>query len=88
MRPDAEDGRSRREDLTDNIYFLKEKITMRNLKKFLALVLAMIMVVSAAAVVSADFTDVPADNRYAAAINDLAVKVKRHRRILNSHYYV
>ncbi len=47
---------------------------MRNLKKFLALVLAMIMVVSAAAVVSADFTDVTADNRYADAINDLAVK--------------
>ncbi|MBQ8551816.1 MAG: S-layer homology domain-containing protein [Clostridia bacterium] len=47
---------------------------MRNLKKFLALVLAMIMVVSAAAVVSADFTDVAADSRYAAAINDLAVK--------------
>ncbi len=47
---------------------------MRNLKKFLALVLAMIMVVSAAAVVSADFTDVAADDRYAAAINDLAVK--------------
>ncbi len=47
---------------------------MRNLKKFLALVLATLMMVSAAAVVSADFTDVPADNRYAAAINDLAVK--------------
>ncbi len=47
---------------------------MRNLKKFLALVLAMIMVVSAAAVVSADFTDVAADNQYAEAINDLAVK--------------
>ena len=47
---------------------------MRNLKKFLALVLAMIMVVSAAAVVSADFTDVTADNIYADAINDLAVK--------------
>jgi len=46
---------------------------MRNLKKFLALVLAMIMVVSASAVVSADFTDV-ADSRYADAINDLAVK--------------
>ena len=47
---------------------------MRNLKKFLALVLATLMMVSAAAVVSADFTDVAADNRYAAAINDLAVK--------------
>lgn len=47
---------------------------MRNLKKFLALVLAMIMVVSAAAVVSADFTDVAADSKYATAINDLAVK--------------
>ncbi len=47
---------------------------MRNLKKFLALVLAMIMIVSASAVVSADFTDVAADDRYAAAINDLAVK--------------
>jgi len=47
---------------------------MRNLKKFLALVLAMIMVVSATVVVSADFTDVAADNRYAEAINDLAVK--------------
>ncbi len=47
---------------------------MRNLKKFLALVLAMIMVVGASAVVSADFTDVAADSDYAAAINDLAVK--------------
>lgn len=47
---------------------------MRNLKKFLALVLATLMMVSAAAVVSADFTDVAADNRYAEAINDLAVK--------------
>ncbi len=47
---------------------------MRNLKKFLALVLAMLMVVGATAVVSADFTDVPADNAYVAAINDLAVK--------------
>lgn len=47
---------------------------MRNLKKFLALVLAMIMVVGATAVVSADFTDVAADSNYAAAINDLAVK--------------
>ena len=48
---------------------------MRNLKKFLALVLAMLMVVSASAMVSADdFTDVAADNAYAAAINDLAVK--------------
>ncbi len=47
---------------------------MRNLKKFLALVLAMIMVVSATAMVSADFTDVAADSKYAAAINDLAVK--------------
>lgn len=47
---------------------------MRNLKKFLALVLAMLMVVSASAVVSADFTDVAADSQYAEAINDLAVK--------------
>ncbi len=47
---------------------------MRNLKKFLALVLAMIMVVSATAMVSADFTDVAADSKYADAINDLAVK--------------
>ncbi len=47
---------------------------MRNLKKFLALVLAMVMVAGATAMVSADFTDVTADNSYAAAINDLAVK--------------
>lgn len=47
---------------------------MRNLKKFLALVLAMVMVAGATAMVSADFTDVAADNSYAAAINDLAVK--------------
>ncbi len=47
---------------------------MRNLKKFLALVLAMIMVVGSTAMVSADFTDVEADSNYAAAINDLAVK--------------
>lgn len=46
---------------------------MRNLKKFLALVLAMIMVVSTSAMVSADFTDV-ADSAYEDAINDLAVK--------------
>lgn len=46
---------------------------MRNLKKFLALVLAMLMVVSATAVVSADFTDT-ADSDYSIAINDLAVK--------------
>ncbi len=46
---------------------------MRNLKKFLALVLAMIMVVSAPAMVSADFTDV-ADSAYEDAINDLTVK--------------
>ncbi len=50
---------------------------MRNLKKFLALVLAMIMIASAAAVVSADdatFTDVAEDNIYADAIADLVVK--------------
>ena len=50
---------------------------MRNLKKFLALVLAMLMIVSAAAVVSADdatFTDVAEDNIYAEAIADLVVK--------------
>lgn len=47
---------------------------MRNLKKFLALVLAMVMVAGATAMVSADFTDVAADNTYVDAINDLAVK--------------
>ncbi len=53
---------------------------MRNLKKFLALVLAMIMVASAAAIVSADdatdatFTDVTAENPYAEAIADLVQK--------------
>ncbi|MBQ8249382.1 MAG: S-layer homology domain-containing protein [Clostridia bacterium] len=50
---------------------------MRNLKKFFALVLAMLMIVSAAAVVSADdatFTDVAEENIYADAINDLVVK--------------
>ncbi len=46
---------------------------MRNLKKFLALVLAMIMVMSASAMVSADFTDVAGSN-YEEAINDLTVK--------------
>lgn len=46
---------------------------MRNLKKFLALVLAMLMVVSAAATVSA-FDDVASDNSYAAAIDDLVEK--------------
>ncbi|MBQ8508893.1 MAG: S-layer homology domain-containing protein [Clostridia bacterium] len=46
---------------------------MRNLKKFLALVLATLMVVSAAATVSA-FDDVAEDNQYAEAINDLVVK--------------
>lgn len=46
---------------------------MRNLKKFLALVLAMLMVMSASAAVSADFTDV-ASSDYKDAINDLAVK--------------
>lgn len=46
---------------------------MRNLKKFLALVLAMLMIVSAAATVSA-FSDVAEDNAYAAAINDLVEK--------------
>lgn len=44
---------------------------MRNLKKFLALVLAMIMVVSAGAAVSASFGDIE-DNQYADAINKLA----------------
>ncbi|MCI8388065.1 MAG: S-layer homology domain-containing protein [Clostridiales bacterium] len=44
---------------------------MRNLKKFLALVLAMLMVVSAGAAVSA-FDDVAEDNQYAAAIEKLA----------------
>lgn len=43
---------------------------MRNLKKFLALVLATLMVVSAAATVSA-FDDVAEDNQYAAAIDKL-----------------
>ena len=50
---------------------------MRNLKKFFALVLAMLMIVSAAAVVSADdatFTDVAEDSIYADAIADLVVK--------------
>lgn len=47
---------------------------MRNLKKFLALVLAMIMIVGSTAMVSADFTDVTADGKYTAAINDLTVK--------------
>ncbi|MBQ2765447.1 MAG: S-layer homology domain-containing protein, partial [Clostridia bacterium] len=47
---------------------------MRNLKKFFALVLAMLMIVSATAIVSADFADVAADNIYAKAINDLADK--------------
>lgn len=46
---------------------------MRNLKKFLALVLAMLMVVSAGAAVSA-FDDVADDNAYAVAIEDLAEK--------------
>ena len=46
---------------------------MRNFKKFLALVLAMLMVVSAAATVSA-FSDVAEDNQYAAAIADLVEK--------------
>ena len=46
---------------------------MRNVKKFLALVLAMLMVVSAAATVSA-FEDVADDHAFAAAINDLTVK--------------
>lgn len=46
---------------------------MRNLKKFLALVLAMLMVVSAGAAVSA-FDDVTDDNAYAVAIEDLAEK--------------
>lgn len=43
---------------------------MRNLKKFLALVLAMLMVVGAAATVSA-FDDVEASSNYAAAIDEL-----------------
>ncbi|MGN1127485.1 MAG: S-layer homology domain-containing protein, partial [Candidatus Flemingiibacterium sp.] len=43
---------------------------MRNLKKFLALVLATLMVVSAAATVSV-FDDVAEDNQYAAAIEKL-----------------
>lgn len=43
---------------------------MRNLKKFLALVLATLMVISAAATVSA-YSDVADDNTYAAAINAL-----------------
>lgn len=46
---------------------------MRNLKKFLALVLAMLMIVSAAATVSA-FSDVAEDNQYATAIDDLVEK--------------
>lgn len=46
---------------------------MRNFKKFLALVLAMLMVVSAAATVSA-FSDVAEDNQYATAIADLVEK--------------
>lgn len=46
---------------------------MRNFKKFLALVLAMLMVVSAGAAVSA-FSDVAEDNQYAAAIADLVEK--------------
>lgn len=46
---------------------------MRNFKKFLALVLAMLMVVSAAATVSA-FSDVAEDNQYNAAIADLVEK--------------
>jgi len=45
---------------------------MRNFKKFLALVLAMLMVVSAAATVSA-FEDVAEDNQFAEAIADLTV---------------
>ncbi len=43
---------------------------MRNLKKFLALALAMLMVMSAGAAVSA-YTDVAEDNQYAAAIAKL-----------------
>ncbi len=43
---------------------------MRNFKKFLALVLATLMVISAAATVSA-YSDVADDNTYAAAINAL-----------------
>lgn len=43
---------------------------MRNLKKFLALVLATLMVISAAATVSA-YSDVADDSKYAAAINAL-----------------
>lgn len=46
---------------------------MRNLKKFLALVLAMLMVVSASATVSA-FDDVDEDSQYAEAIEDLVEK--------------
>ena len=49
---------------------------MRNVKKFLALVLAMLMVVSAAATVSA-FDDVAADHQYVEAINDLSEDVRR-----------
>lgn len=48
----------------------KGENTMRNLKKFLALVLATLMVISAAATVSA-YSDVADDNTYAAAINAL-----------------
>ena len=48
---------------------------MRNLKKFLALVLAMLMIVSASAAVSAsDFSDVADDSIYAEAIADLVEK--------------
>ncbi len=50
--------------------FYKEKKLMRNFKKFLALVLATLMVVSAAATVSA-YSDVADDNIYAAAIDAL-----------------
>ncbi len=46
---------------------------MRNLKKFLALVLAMLMIVGAMSTVSA-FDDVPAGYKYEEAINDLSVK--------------
>lgn len=46
---------------------------MRNLKKFLALVLAMLMIVGAMSTVSA-FDDVAAGYKYEEAINDLSVK--------------